>query len=458
MKKILVVIIMLSLILLAHNSQAKSVKWVYQGAIDTTTGLALQSHERLMLAASDSRGIFYYATYESAAAYMDIHVYKMTNVLDTSRNVTILDTVSNVSIYNQYYGLCTDTANNVYAGTYYTVGLPAGDSTIRKYDANGSLVTSFGTNGSLSPPMMAGLSFRPGAMTYVPGSNKLVVTGNSGAPDTTYTGRLVGLDANTGGGIDTSLGVTISNYTSTTPALRYIRGMAYNAANNNFLTLNSVGLLERWSGGTPSDLTGYIVETALQNYLSAYGTRLQLSFDSEYRQTFASVSSAVPERYYISVVDLDSGNETQRLTADSDSTAGPYGWCAGSCLIGGGNNKRLIAVDYYAGSKLHIYAPELPQISPTGPITLSIGMNRDLTAILGTEPYTWSINTISGSPGTLNVYAGNTVTFLSSDTGSCIVRCTDANGLYAEVTINVVPTSAPLFVEPVQASRSRLEE
>jgi hypothetical protein len=389
---------------------------------------------------------------------MDIHVYKMTNVLDTSRNVTILDTVSNVSIFNQYYGLCTDTANNVYAGIYYTVGLPAGDSTIRKYDANGSLVTSFGTNGSLSPPLMAGLSFRPGALSYIPASNKLVVTANNGAPDTTYTGRLVGLDANTGVGIDISLGVTISNYTSTTPALRYIRGMAYDAANNKFLTLNSVGLLERWSGGTPSDLTGYVVETALRDYLSAYGTRLQLSFDSEYRQTFASVSSAVPERYYISVVDLDSGNETQRLTADSDSTVGPYGWCAGSCLIGSGNNKRLIAVDYYAASKLHLYAPELPQIIPAGPITISMGLNRDFTASLGVGPYTWSIATVSGIPGTLSAYIGSTVTFVSSSTGSCIVRCTDANGLYAEATINVIPTSAPLYIEPVQMYRPRLEE
>lgn len=446
---------MLFVVLCAITVYGKSVKWIYQGAIDTTTGLALQSNERLMLAASDSRGIIYYATYQNTAAYMDMHVYKMTNILNYStRTATILDTMSNVSIWNQYYGLCTDTADNVYAGTYYTVGLPAGDSTIRKYDANGNLVTSFGTNGSLSPPIMADSTFRPGALCYAPGANKLVVSGTS--PDYIYTGRLVGLNANTGVGIDTSLGVSTSCFgASTVASIRYIRGMAYDAANNYFLTLNSIGLLERWSGGTPSDLAGYAVSTVIQNYVSLYGVRLQLGFDAEYHQVFAAVSSAVPEQYYLSVVDLDSGSETQRLT--TDSTVGPYGWCAGSCLIGSGNNKRLIAVDF-ARSRLHIYAPELPQIAPAGPITISIGINRDFSASLGVEPYTWSVNTVSGAPGTLSVSTGNTVTFLSSGTGNCVVRCTDSNGLYAEVTINVVPTTAPLYIEPVQKNYFRLEE
>lgn len=453
-----ITIVMLLVILCAMTVYGKSVKWVYQGAIDTTNGLTLQANEKPILAASDSRGIVYYATYQNTAAYLDMHVYKMTDILDVdSRSVTILDTMSNVSIWNQYYGLCTDTADNVFVGAYYTVGLPAGDSTIRKYNASGSLVTSFGTNGSVSPPTMAGLTFRPGAMTYVPASNRLVVTGNSASPDTTYTGRLVGLDANTGVGIDTSIGISTSCFgTSTVINLRYIRSMAYDAVNSNFLTLNSAGLLERWSGGLPSDLTGYTVDTVLQNYASLYGVRLQLGFDSEYRQTFAAVSSAVPEQFFVSVFDLDNKTETQRLTADS--TIGFSGWCAGSCLIGSGNDKRLIIVDYQR-NKMHLYAPELPQIAPAGTITISIGINRDFTASLGVEPYTWSINTVSGLPGTLSATTGNNVTFLSSSTGSCIVRCTDVNGLYAEVTINVVPTAAPLYRESVQMiNRLRLEE
>jgi hypothetical protein len=455
MKKYIIVSLIFVL-LCSMVAFGKSVKWVYQGAIDTTNGLTVQTTEKIILATSDSRGIVYYATYQNGAAYLDMHVYKMINILDAgSRSVTILDTMSNVSIWNQYYGLCTDTADNVYVGTYYTVGLPAGDSTIRKYDANGGLVTSFGTNGSVSPPTMAGLSFRPGALTYVPGSNKLVVTSNSPAPDTTHTGRLVGLDANTGVGIDTSFGIATSSFQGGAVSLRYIRSMAYDAVNNNFLTLNSIGLLERWNGGTPSDLTGYVIETVIQNYVSLYGVRLQLSFDSEYRQTFASVSSAVPEQYYISVLDLDNGNELQRLTADS--MVGTYGWCAGSCLIGSGNNKRFIALDF-AANKMHIYAPELPQIAPAGPITTSIGINRDFTASLGVTPYTWSVDTVSGAPGTLSVSTGNAVTFLSSSTGSCIVRCTDANGLYAEVTINVIPTAAPLYIEPAKMDSLRLEE
>ncbi|MFB3897911.1 MAG: hypothetical protein ACE14V_16600 [bacterium] len=454
-----IILIMLLIVLCAITVYGNSVKWIYQGAIDTTNGLMVDTSERLVLAASDSRGVVYYATYQSIAGVaLDIHVYKFENILNsTTRNVTILDTLSSVSVYNQYYGLTTDTADNVYVGYYHTASPFGGDSIIRKYDKNGSMVLGFGSNGTLRPPMIAGLSFKPGALTYLPASNKLIVTSNSSAPDTTYTGRLVGLDANTGVGIDTSIGISTSCFgTSTVINLRYIRSMAYDAVNSNFLTLNSAGLLERWSGGTPADLTGYAVNTVIKNYASLYGVLLQLSFDSEYRQTFAAVSSAVPERYYISVLDLDNGNELQRLTAEN--TVGAYMWCGGSCLIGSGNNKRFIALDY-ASKKMHIYAPELPQIAPAGPITISMGLNQDFTASLGVEPYTWSINTISGSPGTLSTSTGSQVTFITSSTGSCMVRCTDVNGLYAELTINVVPTSAPLYFESVlNINRLRLEE
>ncbi|MCX7918224.1 MAG: hypothetical protein N3A72_01190 [bacterium] len=451
MKKNLIVGIMVSLILLAVNSQAKSVKWVYQGAIDTSNGLALSPTERLIRVAADSRGVVYYGTYQNQAGRGDIHIYKLVNVLDPgTRAASILHTVSDISVWNQYYGLTCDTADNVYFSYYYDIGAFGGETAICKYDKDGNVVTSFGTNGKVSPPVMDGLSFRAGGLCYVPASNKIVLSGISPNPNVQYTSRLVGIDAATGIGIDTSYGASTSG-----GSIRFIRGLTYDAANNNFLTLNSIGLLERWSGGTPSDLTGYAIDSVLMNYNSMYGVRLQLGFDGEYRQTFASVSSAVPERYFISVYDLDSGVETQRLTADS--TVGPTGWCSGSCTIGSGNNKRLIAIDFVA-SKLHIYAPELPQLVPSGSLTISIGINRELTASLGTKPYTWSINTISGSPGTLSAVSGDSVTFISTGVGSCVVRCTDANGLYAEVTINVVPTVAPLYPDTPEFNRVRLEE
>ena len=444
-KQYLILCMVFFLIAFTFVAQAKSVKWVYQMTIDSTNGFVLQDNELPMLATLDSRGIVYYATYQNTAGAQDIHVYKMTNILDPSRNATIVDTLSKASVWNQYYGLCCDTADNVYM-SYWCDSQFGTDTAIRKYDKDGNLVTTFGTGGSVRPPMISGIPFKTHCLCYVPQTNKLLVAGATGA----LAARVVGFDAATGNAIDTSNGKDA--------AVSAARGIAYDVANNIIYTTNSGSDLYKWTGGTPSDLTGYTVTGTCSNYLGSYGVRAQLSFDTEFQQTFSSFwDTTTPERWFISVYNQDSGGgEVQRIVADTSMTYPFYGW-AGTCVIGSGNNKRLIALDF-GPKKIVVFAPELPQIAPAGPITISLGANRDLTVSLGTEPYTWSIATVSGSPGTLSGFSGNMITFLNSGVGSCIVRCTDTNGLYSEITINVIPTSAPLFTEPVQSTLSRIEE
>lgn len=430
---------------LPHVAYGKDIRWVYVGAISTTDGLVLEPWERLMTMGVDSRGIVYYGTYQSdASAVRDLHIYKVTNILDpNTRTIVALDTLSNVGVYNQYYGIATDTANAVYFSYWYENPAP-GDTAIRKYDADGNKATSFGTNGQLSPTL-AGLYFRVGALTYLAEAHKLVGTGISPSPATQYTGRLVGFDANSGLGIDTTTAVD-----TTGGPLRFIRAVVYDPQENQFITLDSYGYLLRWRGGTPANLEGYTIDSVLKSYNSAYGVRLQLSLDTEFRQVFASVTSAVAENTFVSVYDLDGLTEIQRLTP-AGAVPGPSGWCAGSCVIGSGVNKRLLVADFNARS-IRIFAPETPQISPPGPITVTRGGSRTLSASAGKPPYTWSITTVAGAPGYLSDYTGAQVTFISEDTGVCIVRCTDANELYSEVVINVVPTSAPIFPDIAEAT------
>ncbi|MDI6783231.1 MAG: hypothetical protein QME64_03935 [bacterium] len=96
-------------------------------------------------------------------------------------------------------------------------------------------------------------------------------------------------------------------------------------------------------------------------------------------------------------------------------------------------------------------------LSPPGPITMNPGATKDFTASGGTNNFTWSLST--DTVGFLNTTSGATVTFSALSAGSVDLTVSDP-GLPLQqqtVTINVVPTTAPLYIEAAEVKTNRFE-
>lgn len=86
----------------------------------------------------------------------------------------------------------------------------------------------------------------------------------------------------------------------------------------------------------------------------------------------------------------------------------------------------------------------VPYITPSSIVGIKPGGQQVFTVNGGEAPFSWSLSTTG--IGVLNTTSGNTVTFTSSSTyGSVTLTLTDANNMSSSVTINIVPTSAPLY-------------
>jgi hypothetical protein len=104
------------------------------------------------------------------------------------------------------------------------------------------------------------------------------------------------------------------------------------------------------------------------------------------------------------------------------------------------------------------YTGTLPlSLSPLGPITMTPGATKDFTASGGTNNFSWSLS--NSTVGSINTTAGAAVTFSALSVGSVDLTVSDP-GLPLQqltATINVIATSAPLFIDAVENKEVRFE-
>jgi hypothetical protein len=95
-------------------------------------------------------------------------------------------------------------------------------------------------------------------------------------------------------------------------------------------------------------------------------------------------------------------------------------------------------------------------------VSISIGSSKVFSASGGLTPYTWSFSTsvsqLTTAIGNIDTNTGPIVTFTAISTGAMDLFCTDNDSpaSIASVRIIVIPTSAPLFPEPVSRSITRV--
>ncbi|MFB3896798.1 MAG: hypothetical protein ACE14V_10915 [bacterium] len=103
---------------------------------------------------------------------------------------------------------------------------------------------------------------------------------------------------------------------------------------------------------------------------------------------------------------------------------------------------------YTGGTEVALYN------DPANVISKDPGQSQTFYVFRGLAPFTWSMVTVYGTPGTLNTVSGGTVVFTASSGGGGVgyIMVTDADGrTHRTPNIEVNPTSAPLAIEPQTA-------
>jgi hypothetical protein len=105
----------------------------------------------------------------------------------------------------------------------------------------------------------------------------------------------------------------------------------------------------------------------------------------------------------------------------------------------------LCLIVFTVGTINFVYAAQ-PTVTLTGSGTVLIGDTRVFVVSDGTPPYTWSIKTVTGAPGILSAYTGETVSFLATvDPGTCYLIVTDNTGSASTTdSLFVVPAPKPI--------------
>ncbi|MCX7919250.1 MAG: hypothetical protein N3A72_06520 [bacterium] len=104
------------------------------------------------------------------------------------------------------------------------------------------------------------------------------------------------------------------------------------------------------------------------------------------------------------------------------------------------------------------YTGALPlQLTPVGPIIINPGKTKDFSASGGTNNFSWSLS--NSTVGSINTTAGSTVTFTAVNVGSVDLTVSDPGPPVQQktVTINVIATSAPLFIDAIERKDARFE-
>lgn len=111
-------------------------------------------------------------------------------------------------------------------------------------------------------------------------------------------------------------------------------------------------------------------------------------------------------------------------------------------LVEDSSNPRLIG--YYIDNIFFSDSSTLPQLSPGNTVRLTPQSNQLFTVDGGEGPYTWSVT--PPGLGSLDTAHGSSVTFTASTIqGSVTLTVTDVNTISDSVTINITPTSAPIY-------------
>jgi hypothetical protein len=129
-------------------------------------------------------------------------------------------------------------------------------------------------------------------------------------------------------------------------------------------------------------------------------------------------------------------------------------------LYGHGETELKVTIDWIklkntGTPKIYTGAAEVGIYNdPANAITRNPGETQTFYVFRGLAPFTWSMVTAYGTPGTLNTVSGGTVIFTASSGGGGVgyIMVTDSDGrTHRTPNIQVNPTSAPLAIEPEMA-------
>lgn len=178
------IVLTLCIVLLSASVMAE---WTFVKRIDCSPQ-ADATNSRLRELCADASGNLYFNTYFGTPT----DIFKVSNPLSDTPTITTFCSPSG-GLGSTYTGLVVDDFGNLYTGRdtadYNT-------SWMEKYDSSGNLVTTFGSNGRVSPIAAGGTEAnrRPWHLTWTgPSTHKILITLQKGRPE-----QLALIDANTG--------------------------------------------------------------------------------------------------------------------------------------------------------------------------------------------------------------------------------------------------------------------
>ena len=215
-----------------NTTPAPAPSWVWDKRIDISS--VIPSSARAKNLDADTAGNLYFSGY-----YAPTQIYKITAPAGAA-TVAVWQTDTIASSNNNVVTL--DDSNNVYIGYQ---GADAATSYIKKYNSAGTLVTGFGTAGTLSPVVINVAGVRPRSIAYTNG--KLLVTPFTGTPE--QIGVVDAITGADGGVLIDSPGNR--NDTATLASTDLWQGAVYDAPSQSLFG-NAMGSLIKITGAAPT--------------------------------------------------------------------------------------------------------------------------------------------------------------------------------------------------------------
>jgi len=333
MKKVLLVLCLIVL------PMAASAEWTWVKSIDISSVLDGRAKD----VASDSNGSLYFTTYFGAATR---HIWKVANpITETTPAVTQFDSDSGYPSSNAAH-LAVDANNNIYLAMDTN---DAATSWIKKYQSNGSLDTSFGTGGTLSPIVIGGANRRPRAigLTGSP-SNKILVSMFMTPYSLGAVDALTGAD---GGAIITTYGDSDGNGVADNAEM--FQGIAYDDSENAIYG-NAMADLIKLTGASANlnDLTTFNTFTLVTSHprINNSGLSLRLLDSRGWVAYTALIGTA--NAMQIGIYSI--GSALEELAGNASGENGYINNGGSCCIFEFGGSVYVAAVSYY-GNTLEVF-------------------------------------------------------------------------------------------------------
>lgn len=327
-KKMIIMMALLSLMLAVTSANAQ---WTWVKEIDCTTQVQEGGAGcRMKDVIGDSSGNIYFTQYFGTPS----GIYKIASPLTATPTITKWVSLSYAS--SNGATMAFDASGNMY---FLIDGTDTATTYIKKFDSTGNPVTSFGTNGTLSPVVMGGADRRLRDICWTGAATNKLLVSTFGTPY--QVGVLNASTGADGGALISAFSDQGCDGTVTDTNSGYM-GMAYNTATSTIYG-NAFANLVFVSGTSPSltDLTTF--NTYLQKSCNTRLANSGFGLDFDSATGFIAYS---PTANSVGVYDITAGTQVN-VGATVSTDDGYINGGAAPAFFRSGSDLYLAVVSYY---------------------------------------------------------------------------------------------------------------